>query len=105
VDLVHEEKSQILRARAFWNFTRIESSCRMSALGSIETLAEATRSGVFPDKARTYGLPQPKAISLGVQGCGKSLMAKAAAGYWRLPLLRLDVAALVSNSSTTAGGR
>jgi SpoVK/Ycf46/Vps4 family AAA+-type ATPase len=45
-------------------------------------------------------LPQPKGLFLlGVQGCGKSLMAKAAAGYWRLPLLRMDVASLVSQSS------
>ena len=31
---------------------------------------------------------------LGVQGCGKSLMAKAVADLWQLPLLRLDVAAV-----------
>ena len=37
----------------------------------------------------------PKGILLlGVQGSGKSLAAKAVAGYWGLPLLRLDMAAL-----------
>ncbi|MEM8563836.1 MAG: AAA family ATPase, partial [Pseudomonadota bacterium] len=37
----------------------------------------------------------PKGILLlGVQGCGKSLAAKAVAGAWGVPLLRLDVGAL-----------
>jgi SpoVK/Ycf46/Vps4 family AAA+-type ATPase len=30
-------------------------------------------------------------LLLGVQGCGKSLCAKAAASLWKLPLLRLDI--------------
>jgi len=46
-----------------------------------------------PDKAR--GLDVPKGILLlGVQGAGKSLAAKAIAGSWGLPLLRLDFGAL-----------
>jgi len=37
----------------------------------------------------------PKGIMLlGIQGSGKSLSAKAVAGLWQLPLLRLDVGAL-----------
>src|SRR5690625_5556443 len=40
-------------------------------------------------------LETPKGIMLlGVQGSGKSLAAKAVAGAWGLPLLRLDVGAL-----------
>jgi len=40
-------------------------------------------------------LDTPKGIMLlGVQGGGKSLAAKAIAGLWNVPLLRLDVAAL-----------
>ena len=40
-------------------------------------------------------LDRPKGILiLGVQGCGKSLAAKATAGDWGLPLLRLDVGAI-----------
>ncbi|UCE90477.1 MAG: AAA family ATPase [Pseudomonadota bacterium] len=40
-------------------------------------------------------LDLPKGILLlGVQGCGKSLAAKAVAGLWGIPLLRLDFGAL-----------
>lgn len=39
-----------------------------------------------------HSMDQPKGILLlGVQGCGKSLAAKAVAGIWSIPLLRLDV--------------
>jgi hypothetical protein len=41
------------------------------------------------------GLDPPRGILLlGVQGCGKSLTAKAAAGVFGVPLLRLDLAAV-----------
>jgi SpoVK/Ycf46/Vps4 family AAA+-type ATPase len=44
---------------------------------------------------RPPGLDAPKGILLtGVQGCGKSLAAKATAGAFGLPLLRLDFGAL-----------
>lgn len=40
-------------------------------------------------------LDKPKGILLlGVQGCGKSLAAKAVAGTWGIPLLRLDFGAI-----------
>ena len=44
-----------------------------------------------PRKAEEYGLSPPKGLLLiGVQGCGKSLCAKAVAAEWKLPLIRLD---------------
>ena len=44
-----------------------------------------------PEKAASFGLAFPRGIMLlGVQGCGKSLCAKAVAQEWGLPLLKLD---------------
>jgi AAA+ superfamily predicted ATPase len=53
------------------------------------------RAPVFRDPARAaeFGLSAPRGLLLlGVQGCGKSLCAKAVAQSWSLPLLRLDPA-------------
>ena len=53
------------------------------------------RKPAFLDQSEANHLDKPKGIMLiGVQGCGKSLAAKATAGIFNLPLLRLDFAAL-----------
>jgi len=49
----------------------------------------------FSERARELGLPAPRGLLLlGVQGCGKSLAAKAIARSFGLPLARLDPARL-----------
>jgi SpoVK/Ycf46/Vps4 family AAA+-type ATPase len=53
------------------------------------------RKDAFLGDAAALGLDVPKGIMLlGVQGCGKSLAAKATAGAWSVPLMRLDFGAL-----------
>lgn len=53
------------------------------------------RRAAFLGEASAAGLDIPKGVLLlGVQGGGKSLAAKALAGTWGLPLLRLDFGAL-----------
>jgi SpoVK/Ycf46/Vps4 family AAA+-type ATPase len=53
------------------------------------------RRDAFVGNAAALGLDVPKGIMLlGVQGCGKSLAAKATAGAWAVPLMRLDFGAL-----------
>jgi SpoVK/Ycf46/Vps4 family AAA+-type ATPase len=53
------------------------------------------RKNAFLGDAAALGLDVPKGIMLlGVQGCGKSLAAKATAGAWAVPLMRLDFGAL-----------
>ncbi len=54
----------------------------------------AERRRAFTDEAVKFGLPTPRGLLLlGVQGCGKSLSARAVAREWQFPLLRLDLAA------------
>src|SRR5262245_26452906 len=49
------------------------------------------------ERAVQFGLSFPRGVLLlGVQGCGKSLCAKAVAQEWRLPLLKLDPSSLYS---------
>lgn len=90
-----DEKARMLRRSRFLEF--IKPDMGMGEVGGLENLKlwlnERTPS--FSDRARQYGLPEPKGLFLlGVQGCGKSLSAKAVADLWHIPLLRLDVAAL-----------
>jgi hypothetical protein len=55
----------------------------------------AERAASFTAARPPPGLDPPKGVLLlGVQGAGKSLAARAVAGAWRVPLLRLDFAAL-----------
>ena len=68
----------------------------LAAIGGLGELKRwlVERRRAFGDEARQFGLPMPRGLLLlGVQGCGKSLAAKAVAREWRFPLLRLDLAA------------
>lgn len=66
-------------------------------VGGLDLLKEwlDKRQDAFSEEARNYGLPSPKGLLLiGVQGCGKSLTAKAIGRHWGLPLLRLDLGSI-----------
>ena len=48
------------------------------------------------NEAEAFGITPPKGVLIvGMPGCGKSLTAKVAASLFRLPLLRLDIGALL----------
>ena len=98
VNVVTAEKQQIIRKSGLLEF--YASDERLTGVGGLATLKEWLRKRVraFGDEARAFGLPEPKGILLvGVQGCGKSLVAKSVANSWQLPLLRLDVGRLFSS--------
>ena len=98
IEAVTAEKQQIIRKSGLLEF--YASDEQLNNVGGLNILKEWLRKRVraFSDEARAFGLPEPKGILLvGVQGCGKSLVAKSVANSWRLPLLRLDVGRLFSS--------
>lgn len=98
IEAVMAEKQQIIRKSGLLEFYASEE--QLTSVGGLATLKEWLRKRVraFGEEARAFGLPEPKGILLvGVQGCGKSLVAKSVANSWRLPLLRLDVGRLFAS--------
>ena len=92
VGLIVAEKQQLIRKSGVLEY--FQSNQQVEDIGGLEVLKGwlKNRGLAFTDKAQRFGLPAPRGILLlGVQGCGKSLTAKAVARLWRLPLLRLDV--------------
>ncbi len=71
----------------------------ISEVGGLDGLKRwiRQRQVAFAPEARSIGLPFPRGMLLvGVQGCGKSLVARAVAGLWGQPLVRLDVGRLMA---------
>ncbi|MGA7754809.1 MAG: hypothetical protein WCB05_18405, partial [Candidatus Sulfotelmatobacter sp.] len=88
---VLEAKKQLLRHSGMLEF--VEASDTMTSVGGLENLKHwlGQRRGAWEDSARAFGLEPPHGvIILGVQGCGKSLCARAVAGEWKLPLVKFD---------------
>ena len=92
VNEVFSEKQQIIRKSGLLEY--YSSDDNLDNVGGLKALKEwlIKRSTAFTEQAREFGLPSPKGILLiGVQGCGKSLCAKAVSNLWQLPLLRFDI--------------
>ncbi len=72
-------------------------TAKFSDVGGLSKLKDwlSKRKAAFADTNNARHLDSPKGILLiGVQGCGKSLAAKATAGIFDVPLLRLDFGTL-----------
>jgi ATP-dependent 26S proteasome regulatory subunit len=99
VDIVLTEKKQLIRRNGILEY--IEEDETIDAIGGLEELKRwlKQRADAFTERAREYGLPQPKGmLILGVPGCGKSLIAKTTSRLWGLPLLRLDMGRVYDGS-------
>lgn len=98
VSTVFAEKQQIIKKSGLLEYC--ETSDGLDDVGGLSELKDwlVRRSLAFSEKARTFGLPSPKGVLLvGVQGCGKSLCAKAVSRTWNMPLLRFDMGRMFSS--------
>ena len=92
---VLEAKKALLKRSEMLEF--VDASDTMASVGGLDNLKSwlAQRRNSWEPQARQFGLESPKGvIILGVQGCGKSLCARAVAGEWKLPLVKFDTAAV-----------
>ena len=92
---VLDAKKALLKRSEMLEF--VDSTDNMASVGGLENLKHwlAQRRNSWDAQALQFGLDPPKGvIILGVQGCGKSLCARAVAGEWKLPLVKFDTAAV-----------
>jgi hypothetical protein len=67
-----------------------EDAPKLGGLGAFKAWIQK-REGALSPEAKAFGLPPPKGVVLlGVQGCGKTMAARAVAEAWGLPLLKME---------------
>jgi SpoVK/Ycf46/Vps4 family AAA+-type ATPase len=96
-EIIIAEKKQLIRKSNILEY--YEAAEEMAYVGGMANLKAwlHKRRLAFTEQARAFGLPEPRGLLLlGVQGGGKSLLAKAVATMWKLPLLRLDMGRVFS---------
>ncbi len=101
-DLIRNLKREWIRKRGEHLLEFPGEDLRLEDVGGMRDLVSwlKTRECAFRDPARLvkHRLPPPSGIFLlGVPGCGKTLMARAVAGSWKVPLLKLNAGRLYSS--------
>lgn len=96
--LIQHEKEQIIAKSGVLEMLRVSENA--TDIGGLENLKTwlSRRAHIFRrlGEAREARVQAPKGVLIaGMPGCGKSLTAKAAAGLFQLPLLRLDIGSLL----------
>lgn len=96
--LIQHEKEQIIAKSGVLEMLRTSENA--NDIGGLENLKDwlERRAQIFRrlGEAREARVQAPKGVLIaGMPGCGKSLTAKAAAGLFQLPLLRLDIGSLL----------
>lgn len=92
------EKRHMVQGSQLLEFFDLEEG--MGDIGGLDGLKEwlDQRSEAFSADAQEKGISNPKGVLLaGVQGCGKSLSAKAIARLLGFPLVRMDLSALLES--------
>jgi ATP-dependent 26S proteasome regulatory subunit len=95
LDAVLDMKREALRTGGLIEGVRRDASfADVAGLRHLREWIEKRKSALTPEGQR-FGLVPPKGVLItGVQGCGKSLAARAVAGEWGYELARLDAGAL-----------
>lgn len=95
LDRIVAMKKELLEREALLDFILVQDA--VTDIGGLQQLKAwlAKRKQAFTPEGHKFGLTAPKGILLiGVQGCGKSLAARAIAREWALPLLQFEPARL-----------
>jgi SpoVK/Ycf46/Vps4 family AAA+-type ATPase len=96
-EIIVAEKKQLIRKSNVLEY--YEAAEEMRYVGGMADLKAwlYKRRLAFTEQARAFGLPEPRGLLLlGVQGGGKSLVAKSVSTMWKFPLLRLDMGRVFS---------
>ena len=95
LDAVLETKRETLKTEGLIETVRRDASfVDVAGLRHLRDWIGKRKSALTPE-GRRFGLVPPKGVLItGVQGCGKSLAARAVAGEWGFELARLDAGAL-----------
>ena len=97
--VISREKCTNISRREFIKVIDKDKLPTMDDVGGLENLKTwiSRRASIFTKEARDFGVPTPKGFLMtGVPGCGKSLVAKVTAGYFGIPLIRMDFGALMN---------
>lgn len=90
--IITQEKKNIIRKSQVLEYW---AACQpLGDVGGNAVLKEwlIQRGSAFNGFSVDFGVRLPKGtVLVGVQGCGKSMLAKAIAGEWKLPLIKLDM--------------
>jgi SpoVK/Ycf46/Vps4 family AAA+-type ATPase len=95
LDAVMDAKRQAMRSEGLLEAVRRDTTFNdVAGLRRLREWIDKRRSALTPE-GRRFGLEPPKGLLItGVQGCGKSLAARAVAGEWGFELARLEAGAL-----------
>ncbi|MEM7772607.1 MAG: AAA family ATPase [Cyanobacteria bacterium P01_A01_bin.37] len=95
VTKILHRKSQVIHEDGLLEYLPVEeNSAELGGFTGLKGWLQRAKVGFSPD-AKKFNLKPPKGVLIvGIQGCGKSLAAKAIAREWRMPLLKLDAGKL-----------